>query len=273
MIDYDKLKIAHELADKLAKTEKRAVTISVCSWTYGEDPGYQYNIFGCKENGYKTIDELITKLRELTEPEPVEPGYISEILEEVKPINGVLTLPAGDYIIKDNITYKATKIDKPEELTQPEPKYKTGDVLYWKHASDSICTLKVTTIKWYEEDQKFGYLDHGQPIFEDYLYPTKAALIEAQIEYWQKLKLESMTPPFEGEATGFNGAFKVCVGCKEPVSCCDCDIQRHQDQVDIDRCQHESDGYFYKENRKSSVPYNCDGFPDMKCTKCGEFYR
>lgn len=37
------------------------------------------------------------------------------------------------------------------------------------------------------------------------------------------------------------------------------DIQRNQPQVDVDRCQHESDRFYTVKDRE--------------CRKCGEFYR
>jgi hypothetical protein len=269
MIDYDKLKIANSIIEK----HKYPITLTMSLSTHIETADFCVSIidhYSGECYGFDNIDNLIAKLQELTQLDLVETGYISEILEEVKPINGVLTLPAGDYIFKNGVTYKVKKIDKPEELTEPKPKYKVNDTI-WFRLCDEISSAVISEVLQFSND--VHYVTNCGNVVESALYPTKAALIEAQIEYWQKLKLESMTPPFEGEAMGFNEAFKVCVGCKEPVSCCDCDIQRHQDQVDIDRCQHESDGYFYRENRKSSVPYNCDGFPDMKCNKCGEFYR
>lgn len=39
------------------------------------------------------------------------------------------------------------------------------------------------------------------------------------------------------------------------------DINRHQFSIDINRCQHESDGLIYTSNP-----------PQNKCKKCGEFY-
>ncbi|MFG0161180.1 hypothetical protein ACF0MN_11000 [Legionella pneumophila] len=56
-----------------------------------------------------------------------------------------------------------------------------------------------------------------------------------------------MTPKFEGEIKGFS-------------------INRHQDKVDINRCEHESDGILHRASQHGAVAH-------YRCKKCGEFYR
>lgn len=44
------------------------------------------------------------------------------------------------------------------------------------------------------------------------------------------------------------------------------DIQSNQDQVDVDRCQHESDGQVWRKSWSEDDVWD-------RCKKCGEFYR
>ena len=71
MIDYEKLRTAHELADKLAKEQRRAITVSIMFMVYGEQPEYYLYRFGYDNPIFKgNIDKLIDELKELTRPEP-----------------------------------------------------------------------------------------------------------------------------------------------------------------------------------------------------------
>lgn len=70
---------------------------------------------------------------------------------------------------------------------------------------------------------------------ESDLYPTKQALIEAQLEYWRDMLCDELEQHVSDYCTPFS------------------------------KCQHESDGIRY-----SSC---CEGVTEFKCKKCGEFYR
>ena len=60
-------------------------------------------------------------------------------------------------------------------------------------------------------------------------------------------------------------ARKVCIYCGKKND--EADNQSNQSQVDVDRCQHEDDGYTHS--------FGDDGgsFIMRRCIKCGEFYR
>jgi hypothetical protein len=90
------------------------------------------------------------------------------------------------------------------ELTQPKPKYKVGDKVWvygWDEeiTEDKIEKMVLNKNTWIYND----WIEEGY----HRLYPTKQALIESQIEYWTKLKLESMEPPFEGEIHSFRDKY------------------------------------------------------------------
>ena len=114
-------------------------------------------------------------------------------------------------------------IDELYELTQPEPKYKVGSTWWYLNDTwnepDSLL-INETNKDWYRKDGEW--------------YPTKAALIEAQIAYWQSLRKS------QEEYCEQSG---VKLGKREG-------------------CEHESDG---------NMLLSCPG--QWKCKKCGEFCR
>ncbi len=73
MIDYEKIKKAHELADKYIKSTKEEITIVHTFWG---DNSKAYQLFigevDCYSESFDNldIDDLITKLEELTRPTP-----------------------------------------------------------------------------------------------------------------------------------------------------------------------------------------------------------
>lgn len=150
MIDYDKLKLAHQLCIKYNKNALVSVLFYSNNFT-------QYD-FRIEEDGitcYLTgdIDDLITKLR---------------------------------------------------ELTQPEPKYKIGDVV---HFINHRLQINENTVESITSDERGIVLHFGKPtygaIYEIDVYPTKAALIEAQIEYWLSLR----------EPSQASSISKLCPNC------------------------------------------------------------
>lgn len=143
MIDYDKLKLIHELADKLNKPENiydcmitthycsgRPVTEITCGLVIQKSP---------KESPttqlFSTLDELIAKL---------------------------------------------------QELTQPKPKYKIGQEVWFIFNNEPRCF----TI--YEINGSRYILNGGSLslINEDKLYQSKEELIESQIWHWIGLRKE-----------------------------------------------------------------------------------
>lgn len=133
-------------------------------------------------------------------------------------------------------------INKLKELTKPEPKYKIGESVWYQDLGKPFgANIVFVSNEQYEIDDSKN--NNGKTWFtETELYPTKQALIEAQIEYWSsQLDTRCVLSP---------------------------DIQINQHEVDIDRCQHES-------SRILRLSDGGDGLChyDVKCKKCGEFYR
>jgi len=136
MIDYDKLKIAHELAQEYSNT-KQVITIAHTFWS---DDSASYALL----NGTDSDAEEI-----------------------------------GDYNI-DGLISKLEKMTK----TKPKQKYAVGDVVWWMD-SKGIYNFTIT-------QKHLELID--EEIFdwsEVELYPTREALIDAQVDYLQNLADEA----------------------------------------------------------------------------------
>ncbi len=79
MIDYDKLKIAHELADKYEQSVSGSVCVTVQYRNIENNPIYELRHFELQPefkiidhitHSFWCIDDLITKLEDLTKPKP-----------------------------------------------------------------------------------------------------------------------------------------------------------------------------------------------------------
>ncbi len=137
-------------------------------------------------------------------------------------------------------------ITKLKELTKSKPKYKVGDIVYAVCIDNfELIDLTVESIALSEITNSFNYAftNSFSSIGEEQLYPTKPALIEAQIEHWLNIRARY----YEN------------------------DVKSDESKVDVDGCQHESDGLAYP--RGSDEPLGPYEFIRCKCTKCGEFYR
>lgn len=217
MIDYDKLREAHELADKWAKTEKKAIGIWVWLWSDKQAPSYEYANFGDRPSGFLTLDDLITKLRELTEP---------------------------------------------------EPKYKEGQLVWFA----GCCDIRNGLIKSIRNDSYLIDLNEDVSYCEKEqdLYPTKSALIAAQIKYWSEMR-EPQKPTLCPKCKESRVADGMCwsIGCdyKEPEYCnvsgaklgkpeeCKCNTEYFHakdgrcvccNKPYKEICKHESDGKVYE---------------------------
>lgn len=234
MIDYEKLKVAHELANKISK--ERDYTVAIQCAINNECINYMIKAYEIDEQ-YLYIDDLITKL---------------------------------------------------EELTTPKPKYKEGDFVWYLSNNSELSRM---AIDWVREELEINsnqvvYATPNGMVIESALYPSKAALIEAQVVYWTSLKNEvistrernmSMTsihtgdafnylnPPFQGLVKGFVAPLKKSNCCGEDVLYCETGWSVSKcsrcGKEYKESCQHESDGMIYR-----SIP------PKNKCKKCGEFY-
>jgi hypothetical protein len=163
-------------------------------------------------------------------------------------------------------------IAKLTELTQPKAKYAKGQIA-WAYSHGVMQDWLIDTIYWepelndYRVDARAPNADKRKAsLVSSQLYALKQELIEAQIEYWTKLKIDEIS------------ASKTCPKCG---------MQRVADgmcwNIDCEykECQHESDGHRY-DTRKLLMNYapidktwqelleiGCHN----KCLKCGEFYR
>lgn len=142
-IDYDKLKQAHEL-------NKKATNYSIMINLYPHTNLCFYALYDlnqAEQIDCKDIDDLISKLKELTQPEPkYEDGQ--EVWLMYTPI------------------YTSTM--QPGKFKTDAHKYEDGVHQY--------CLIgNGVALTWREENT---------------IYPTREALIDAQIEYWTCLKNE-----------------------------------------------------------------------------------
>ena len=128
MIDYQKLKLAHEIC--------------------GNTDDYYFDIsFGDEEIGiylYKAND------------------YKAELINDFNNLDDLIT--------------------KLQELTQPKPKYKIGHEVY--HAGRDevpILTMKIDEIGFKTYSNSYIYYGDEGEVQKCYLYPSREALIQAQI--------------------------------------------------------------------------------------------
>ncbi len=84
-------------------------------------------------------------------------------------------------------------ITKLEELNKPKPKYNVGDIVWRLNDEYNATSLLITEIEY--NHNEYLYLEHQEYCneqirpgwLEEQLYPSRDALIKAQIEYWHKL--------------------------------------------------------------------------------------
>lgn len=131
-------------------------------------------------------------------------------------------------------------ISRLKELTQPTRKYKIGDFVWLRRRGNYLPSVKIEDVENDPDDEDPYYIGStfGDWYKEQELFPTKQSLIEAQLEYWQKMKLECIEAPF--------------------------------DDVIISECKHESDAEAFANAAKPGWDISC--YKPFKCMHCGEFY-
>jgi hypothetical protein len=156
-------------------------------------------------------------------------------------------------------------IKKLEELTEPKPKYEVGKKV-WLVDCDCICVAKI--VKYEGDEYKISDcrpIDGSMTTGKDWaqesdLHPTKQALIEAQITYWQSLlKPECKHLNQSISMTGHTSGTNSCLDCKQEIPfqwSIDCNPKPKP------QCDHE----YQKTLDKSGM---C--FINM-CHKCGHQY-
>lgn len=290
MIDFDKLKIAHKLAADSEEYYFEGV--------YGINGDSDYHIFDANHDShgfFDSEDSLLEKLRELTKPEP---GYVGEILNIVTNINGSVSLQSGDYRIIDGDLYSVKKLDKPEELTQPET-YEPCKHL-WHSGNPGAM----------RQCMKCGLVESRDPIYDEPepQSPDKLANIPNAID-WDKLYsryhsrqhadalVSGLCAPQEPQDRFLRQCTEALVygqctwqvgttGCQHKIEskegdkfarCLSCNALFKMPLDDngvpeiVDECQHKR---YEKEAPKLSHFTSESGCVFVyKCIKCGEFYR
>lgn len=152
----------------------------------------------------------------------------------------------------------------------PVAKYKIGQVVHFLYRN-TLHNSEILGYEWSLEKHCY-YCEIKSPRlwwYESELYPTKAALIKAQIDHWYGLKSEAI---LDGYQCGSSTYLKF----EEPSI--------HSDDVSMqstEECEHESDDHHY-DTRKLPMQYGpidktwqelLDIGCHNKCKKCGEFYR
>lgn len=244
MIDYEKLREAHELAEKYAKK-----TDSVCStsvtirFNSRHEIEYQFEFHGV--NDYEeiepcTLDDLITRLQELTQSQPkyaygaslwfhYNDEIINEFVQEIdKDSYNQWQYHLGDFYIKEHQLYLSR-----EALIQAQ-------IDYWTRLANNETS-----------------------------HPTNAeSSFNKECQHESKDNLLFFINSSVGEIPCYR-----CIKCNLPYRADKwldmCDEQSH--------CQHESDGKDYDEVKDLpgdvTISLNPKLFLLKKCKKCGEFYR
>jgi hypothetical protein len=168
-IDYDKLKIAHELAKEYANSSGDSIVIehNCCFGCYVNVPCQM--IINQAPRKFDSIDDLISKLTELTQPR----------------------CKCGNKLdVERSICNEC--IDKALKSCKPKPKYEVGSRMWYVNCDDEIESFIVDRHSIdagefiYEDKDRYSWLVEKQ------LYTSREALIEAQIDYWQNLLSEEL---------------------------------------------------------------------------------
>ncbi len=240
MIDYDKLKIAIELSDKLAKKNGHMVYLQ----TFLTFESLVSNTFTLQwsvddQEVFHNIDDLITKLRELTQPEP---NYKYPLASIVYFLDGgsinvayVISFNTDRYILDyEGDTYYR----KESELYTTKSQLIAAQIEYWSKLKSDYAPLPVST--------------GGRAYEPEYCNVSGAKLGKREeCDHPDKTKQWIF---------GYGWEFRHCDKC-------DSDQWQANTAIGVscfspNECQHESDGLCY-----TSYP------PQNKCIKCGEFYR
>jgi len=139
---------------------------------------------------------------------------------------------------KDNLYYSSLDelIEKLQELTKPEPKYKVGQEV-WIRDNDDILNVKIISIsnsnERYYMKQFMGNFEITYSRIEQEMFPSKEALIEAQIEYWEA-RLEYWTNLLSEELEQHVSGYcqPICRNSEEKST-------QHEDMSTPSTCTHD----------------------------------
>lgn len=96
----------------------------------------------------------------------------------------------------ENVTNIDDLITKLQQLTQPKPKYEAGQYVWFKNNQDKIIMASVLSAHYVSDVYRYKITtEDNENIFraEYALFPSREALIEAQIEYWTCLKNDDLS--------------------------------------------------------------------------------
>lgn len=227
MIDYVKLKQVHELARELSFI--KAIHIDIQQQISLTDCMYklEYGREACEYIWLTSLDDLIAKLKEL-------------ILSQCMCKCGNTLKQARS--VCDECIERAVK--------SVEPKFKLGQEV-WFNEGDHIISFIVET-RW--RDSKSGTYryaddtnnDGNHDVDERHLYPSRQALIESQVEYWNGLLVKRYNDATMKSMDEFYKSMD----------------KRHALYQVRMRCDHVGDPRLYASSPRFSM-----------CVKCGDLFR
>lgn len=239
MIDYEKLKLAHELAEKLCDEIGRRVDINVI---FIEKNDYAFGLQSYNEDIdyplFNTLDGLITKLKELTRPKPkFEVGQEIWCLDnkEIKSFK-------IDEIIYDIEYWYINKHD--------DGKYSNDEEYFDQFQESSLFATKQELIQ--------AQIDYWQSqLTKEHVKSYEKASMELINEHIKhcgiKLELKECQHECDGKFHERCPAMRKCTKCNKLYPL-------------FELCQHEPDL-----TGISNLTHPAQNY--MKCKKCGEFYR
>ena len=172
-----------------------------------------------------------------------------------------------------------------KELTQPEPKHKyERNTCMWTLSDEHEPTEFYIHLRDTADDGKqilYGNRDTWK--LESELYPTKAQLIETQIEYWSNMQIEENGCHENGFSHKWNHYHyqngKVVHFDTDEYKCRKCDrLYKFEDGKQIEIDIYEEPEYCNVSGAKLGKREECEHETNSKirpyyCIKCGEFYR
>ncbi len=267
MIDYEKLKEAHALINKLNLYVKINIIIREDNcWIFDA----RFNNDLDDDNAITDIDELLNKLHKLSEPKckVTQQVWFMDCTQRDAPISSgfieKITSLEGLWGIYYNIVHIG-ELRIPEDCVYPTKQALIHDQLqFWSKLYDARRQdqSQVDADRWQKEVEfskgGSGYdvdrCQHEDELIERLARPSQLG--------WDIAKANIKAECHHSYVnTTRDGIHELCIECF--------DVRFKNDHLEDSRemvCEHESDGYTYITNH-SPREYS------RKCIKCGEFYK